>query len=332
MIGAALKFIFAGGIIYWLVSSGKLDLTLISRSIKSGPEIYIGILIYIAVVVMTSFRWQLLLQQKAKSKLSLKKILPINWIGLFFSTFLPGVVTGDVIKLVYIKDLDKNFSKTFLVTSVLVDRVIGLCGLLALAGIFTVFNYSKIASLSPEIKAILNFNFLFSLGGIAFIIALFLPSGIQLRFLRLAKKLPIIGNKVENTLKQTWLLGKDKKVMFLSFLISLTVQFLNVFTIWLITRPFYPTDIPLSLLFSIVPIGLISVAIPISPAGAGVGHFLFEKLFSLLGVSNGASLFNLHFLMILIVNILGVIPFLLKKKHSLKEAQEFEVTSEPKSI
>ncbi len=324
MIGALLKFIFAGGIIYWLIQSDKLDFGLIKDSLKSGPELYIAFFIYSSVVLLTSYRWQSLLQIKASAQLKFKQVLPVTWIGLFFSTFLPGAVTGDVIKLVYIKDLDNSFSKTYLVTSVLVDRIIGLCGLLSLAGIFTIFNYQELSSLSKELQHIMNFNFLLFLGGLSFMLALFMPTKIQEFFLALSKKIPFIGTKLENTLSQAWLVGENKKVVLKVFLISLIVQFLNIFVIWLITKPFYPSDISLSLLFSIVPIGLISVAIPISPAGAGVGHFLFEKLFAMLGIPKGASLFNLHFLMLILVNLMGVIPFLLKKKHSIKEAKDFE--------
>jgi hypothetical protein len=54
-----------------------------------------------------------------------------------------------------------------------------------------------------------------------------------------------------------------------------------------------------------------ATAIPISPGGLGVGHVLFANLFNLVGIDNGASLFNLFFLIAFLHNFSGVIPYLL---------------------
>ena len=56
---------------------------------------------------------------------------------------LPGVVTGDVVKLLYVKDMHKNFSKTYLLTSVFIDRIIGLCGLLFLTGFISILKFLR---------------------------------------------------------------------------------------------------------------------------------------------------------------------------------------------
>ena len=170
------------------------------------------------------------------------------------------------------------------------------------------------------------------LGAIAFIVGLFLPIRFQNIIFKLCEKLPVIGSKIKTTLEQAWLFGKYKKTTFQCFTISVFVQFLGITSIWILTRPYYPEPIPLSLLLGIIPIGLISIAIPISPAGAGVGHVVFEKLFSLLGVPNGASLFNLHFLIMIFTNLIGVIPYVLfAKKHSIEEAEDFDEEASPSS-
>ena len=55
------------------------------------------------------------------------------------------------------------------------------------------------------------------------------------------------------------------------------------------------------------------IAVPISPAGAGVGHVVFETLYREVGLSQGANLFNLYFLINFSINLVGIIPFLLTK-------------------
>lgn len=330
MIFALLKFIFAGGIIYWLLQSGKLDLSIISNSLESGTSVYKAASIYLFVILISSFRWKKILEVKTELPLKYKKVLPINWIGLFFSTFLPGVVTGDVVKLLYIKDESKEFSKTFLLTSVFIDRIIGVCGLLFVAGVTSILNYQELVRLSDEVAVLIHFNFMLFVGAVCFIIGLCLPKNVQKLIYDLCLKIPKIGLKVKTTLEQAWLLGNYKKTTFLCLGISILVQFLGITSIWILTKPYYPAPISLSLLLGIIPTGLISIAIPISPSGAGVGHVVFEKLFSLLGVPNGASLFNLHFLIIIFVNLIGVIPYIFfGKKHLIEEAEEFDQTEAP---
>ncbi len=40
-------------------------------------------------------------------------------------------------------------------------------------------------------------------------------------------------------------------------------------------------------LFSIFPIGMLLTALPLAPGGLGVGHLAFEKLYQLIGLSEG---------------------------------------------
>ncbi|EQC44687.1 lysylphosphatidylglycerol synthase transmembrane domain-containing protein [Bacteriovorax sp. Seq25_V] len=325
MLTALLKVLFAGAMIYWLASSDKLDFNLLNKSIEQGPQLLIGILVIALIVVITAYRWKLLLEAKTDKKLSLAKIIPIHWIGLFFSTFLPGVVTGDVVKLLYIKDMDKNFNKAFLLSSVVIDRIIGLCGLLLLTGIVSALNYTDLVAHGPQIKHLINFNFLLSAGAIGFIICLFIPKSIQNKTLGLVDLIPFIGKKVSHLISQVWIFGDRKKEIFICLLISFFVHVISIINFYLITKPFYQVEIPLAHLYGFIPIGFISTAIPIAPAGAGVGHLVFDSLFGLFSIKGGASLFNLYFLCQVITNLIGFLPYILSnKKHSIKEAEGFE--------
>ena len=61
--------------------------------------------------------------------------------------------------------------------------------------------------------------------------------------------------------------------------------------------------------FFLMPIGLITIAIPISPGGIGIGHVAFESLYSLAGYSGGADIFNLFVIIQLSIFLLGGIPY-----------------------
>lgn len=325
MFKAILKIAFAGGIIFWLLRSGKLDFSLIGQSIQNGWSWAICIALLIAQAAGSAIRWRLLLKIKSDAPLPTTSMIKLTWIGLFFNSVLPGAVTGDLIKLVYARDLDRKLDRTFLVTSALMDRILGLIGLLFLLGIFSIANYSELALHGQKMRAILHFNFLLFAGVLGFLGLLFLPEKVTLPLRNWLERLPMLGPRIKKTLDQVWLIGANKKTIVVCLFISLVLQFSNVLGFWAITEPFYGKELSLMQIFTFVPLGQMAVAVPISPAGLGVGHVIFETLFKFVGIDRGASLFNLYFLCVVAVNLLGFFPYIFSgKRHNLEEAEQLE--------
>ena len=80
-------------------------------------------------------------------------------------------------------------------------------------------------------------------------------------------------------------------------------------------------SIALQDIYTFVPIGMIVTAIPLAPGGMGVGHVAFDKLFNFLSVSNGADLFNVFWITMMTINLLGLIPYLVLGKSKKKQPQ-----------
>lgn len=321
-----LKFIFAAALLYWLIASGKLDLSLVRKSFDYGPQWLIAFLMLILQSSLGAFRYKLLLETKSQSRLPYLKVLKINYIGHFFSTVLPGAVTGDLIKLVYVKKLDETFSKTFLVTITLLDRVLGLSGLLFLAGSFSLIYFGEVTSLSAHISRVIFLNLFLFAGTIAFLGTLVAPFKMQMLILSLVCKIPLLGKKIASILEQLFSLRESRKDLMISFFISVGIQFLSILSFWVISSPFYSGHLPLQYAFTVIPVGLIATAIPISPGGLGVGHVLFANLFSFVNINNGASLFNLFFLCNITHNFMGAIPYMLAGR--VKNLKEIETSTE----
>ena len=55
----------------------------------------------------------------------------------------------------------------------------------------------------------------------------------------------------------------------------------------------------------LMPIGLITTAIPLAPGGIGIGHVAFESLYQLVGVAGGADIFNMYIILQLAVYLMG---------------------------
>ena len=324
---SAIKFIIAAALIGYLIKSGSLDFTLITKSLDNKTEWILCGFFLISNVLTGTLRWKNILQLSTDNKLQYLQVLKINWIGLLFNTVLPGSVSGDFIKLIYARDLDReNFSKTFLITSVLIDRILGLVGLLILLGLFSIMNYTELAAKSSELKNLLHFNFLVFIFVILFVISILLPVTIQSFILNIIGKLPIIAKHATKALEQIWMIGSNKKILFGNIVLSMIGQTFFILGFWSIATPFFETAIPFQYALTFIPLGLCTIAIPITPQGLGVGHVAFKTLFSYFGQSNGDSLFNLYFLSGVTVNLLGIIPYLLyRNNHDIKsEMQEFE--------
>jgi len=325
VIKGGLKFLFTGGILFWLYKKGDLDFSLILKSFEYKLNWVISLILLMIIVFITSYRWKLLLEIKAASKISIVSATRLTWLGLFFSAVLPGSVTGDLVKLVYAKDLDKKLTKTYLVMSALLDRIIGLSGLFVLLGIFSVIFYSQVTLISTAVTNLIHFNFLLFGGVIGFLCTLFLSKRYQEFLIFIVIKIPMIGIRIENILNQFWVLGEKKKIIFFCLFMSMISQTLNIIVFLVISAPFINTELSYLHAFTFIPIGFVTMAIPVAPGGLGVGNAAFSVLFSYYGVSNGASLFNLFFIVWLCINICGSLAYIFSgKKHKLKEAQEFE--------
>ncbi len=112
-----LKFSFALGLIFWLTQSGKLDFKLLLKLLETPSIVIIAIFLMQMDHILVAIRLRIILLERASKSLSLVKLFLSNWIGIFFNSVLPGSVTGDLVKIFYIKNLDKKLTKKFLLVS-----------------------------------------------------------------------------------------------------------------------------------------------------------------------------------------------------------------------
>ncbi|HNB96487.1 MAG TPA: hypothetical protein PLX07_16030, partial [Microthrixaceae bacterium] len=62
------------------------------------------------------------------------------------------------------------------------------------------------------------------------------------------------------------------------------------------------------------PLGLLTIVLPISPAGFGVGHLAFDKLFAMVGLDGGATIFNVFLIGQIAGGVTGFLPYLTLKR------------------
>lgn len=307
-----LKIGIAAGLIYWLLQSGKLDLRLLAQ-LKDHPlAVLTAALLSVVNFFLISYRWRNILRARSATRIPVWGVFKTTWIGQFFSSVLPGSVSGDLIKILYIQKYDATFSKKFILATIFIDRVIGLCALVLMVGTTSLIFGSHIVENAPAMQPLLNINYLLA-GGVllAILVFSFAPQLIGGIFSTAEKFFfPKIWNKLGNLWDD---LVSIRKKMIKGLLISFLVQFIGVLIFWSLIHPFVSGKMDFIQALAFIPLGIVTLALPVAPSGLGVGHAIFQKLFEFAGIDNGASLFNLYFVVTLVVNVMGVIPYVLSK-------------------
>ncbi len=230
-----------------------------------------------------------------------RAVAACHWSGMFFNSFLPSNVGGDVVKG-YIVARDQG-QTGFVVTSLLLDRVINL-GMLLCIGVFTL-----LLQLGDR---------LWAAGFLVLLALLLLGVLVSARWLQgKVRGWPKTGlrGKLGGLLEPVFELAASPRRLFPTLLAAFASQFFktwhNVFVILALGL-----KIPTFCVWYVIPLfGMVS-ALPVSIGGLGLREMVAQ------GLSGPMHLDNTHLvtlslaghLMVVLVNMLGALPFLLRKK------------------
>ena len=314
-----LKILLVGSILVYLVQSGRLNFEKLML-FKDAPEILalmVGVLVLV-VVPMATFRWWLLLRAIGV-QVNPKQTFILTWIGNFFNTTLPGAVTGDVVKGYYVIKAQHEEGRTRAFMTLLIDRIVGLFGLIVMAFLALVLNLELILSQERLHSLAWMITVLFGGTVVFYAIAVFPFKEGRDPFIRLFQRLPAkkISLKVYSAFKSY---QHQKSTLLLTLLLAIGIHTLIALLFFQVANLMGLKEMELATQFFLMPIGLITVAIPLAPGGIGIGHAAFESLYQLAGFSGGADIFNLFVIVQLGVYLLGGIPyFLYSSKYKIPE-------------
>ena len=309
------KLSLAAALIVWLIYSGKLDFSQLAVA-STYPQILVATLAYyfLCLVFLGAVRWRLLLKA-AGYHLGLGRAMGLQLIGFFFNTTMPGAVGGDLIKVYYVIRDNPNLQKSSAFLTILLDRLIGLAGVFSI-GIFVVLTHFSEVMASPVLLSLLSMLVSF----VIFLLLFFAAALYHYRgndpFLKLLV-LPIWGF---GFIKVLYLALREfryhRRNIFYGLLISIFNQMLSLALFCMIAQKMLPpATINYAGIATIFPLGMLVTALPIAPGGLGVGHVAFENLFRMIGMTQGANIFNLFTLTQLTLNMVGVIPYLYLKRN-----------------
>ncbi len=224
-------------------------------------------------VVIRAWRWKILLDAIGV-RVPLGELTAIYLIGFLFNNLLPSGLGGDAMRMVELNRHSQRGSDA--VTSVLVDRFLGLSALQAIALLALLYDWGSIP------PALAYFTVLIFVGGLAgglLLINQRLYLGLRERWslFRRITQIKMIGNLFESF--QRYPLPALGKSYLVSILFNLSLITMNLFIGLALGA-----QATLAQYAVFVPITSLVLVIPISFAGLGVREEAYRQLFGQVGV------------------------------------------------
>jgi len=289
-----LKVVFGVGIVAWMASSGRLNLAQVARSLSRWPIMLAMAGLAYSQVAITVWRWRLLLEAQ-EIRLSYRRAWGLTMIGMLFNVVIPGAVGGDLVKGYYIARAASG-RKSHAATTVLMDRVAGLIGLLFVGAVMVV------AHLGETMRSAATRGLgIMTVGGLAGGLVGLYAAVFAGERLSAWHFLPGFLRNVCRALHEY---RRKSRVIPIALALSVVNQGLGCGMYYLALRASGVADMPMGQFFLVVPLGMVTSAIPISPGGVGVGQAAFFTLFQIVApqyASVGAdalTVFQVVFLLI----------------------------------
>lgn len=223
------------------------------------------------VSMLGAYRWGLLLFDKPTLKETLI-FTRANYMGGFYALFLPSSIAGDLIKWMPIHKKYPDIGKAKLLSSVLIDRVVGFSAFILVAFVSVIIG--KLLNFSFPNYLFWVFLFLF-LGVVVFYILVF-----NFDIEKLLERIPGL-NKLVHVVEL--LKRENKKRIIRCLLVSFVCEFAWFCPVWVISLVF-GAGFSLMSVFIFMPIISLLLVLPISVAGFGGREYLFLFFFSQVGI------------------------------------------------
>ena len=262
--------------VYLLILKGPFQPQQISFILTQKKIMLLGFILIFLQFALMAFRWKKIVEQKTPLTFSLS--LQLTLIGQFFSFFIPGGVSGDVVKALELSKTD-DLSRSESFASVLCDRILGLFSMVLFSTVFLAADY-----LDSKSEVLFRYLIFSATLLLVMFLGLFLGTSI-ITFL--SSFLNSKQNKILNFLEKiissfslTFSSFRNKKIILLTILLSLIIQIISTYFMIEIIKALNVQVPSFFVFFALSCFGFLACAVPITPAGVGVGQAAFYFLFA----------------------------------------------------
>jgi uncharacterized protein (TIRG00374 family) len=259
-------------LIIYLVRSGHLDLKMV-WNLMTFQNVVLALILAGLNLLVAAWRWIILLKAR-NLNIPFGYGISLYLIGTFFNYALPGAVSGDLVRGYYLVQ-DYPGRKMDSALSVLIDRILGLYSFFILTLLAVAFDLEFVMQ-HENIRWVATLALLIFLGMTAFFLLGFSKTLYsRLGFQFVIEKIGPLHRVMEGFQR----FGGAPLILLLSILVSLLAQVLTMTFFYQVTVLTGESDITWKAILFAVPMGFVVSAVPIAPAGVGVGQVAFLYLF-----------------------------------------------------
>ncbi len=281
ILNLALLAIGLGFLIWTLWSNRHVLVDVFSRPIQFRYYLWAFLLVNLAAFI-SFLRWFALVRMLGV-EFKLLDCLRLSYVGSFFNLVIPGAVGGDLVKAAYLARM--NLPRTQAISTLLIDRIIGLIGLFYLASAASIAGWS---TLDPSVRSFGLFAIFMAISGsiALFIILLDLPG----KFL---PKLATSSGKAGLLIREFGLLSKSYRAkwpkIIAMLLVSVFCHSLTCAACYMVGLALFPIfQVSLANHLLIFPLVLFSTAVPLPFGALGFSEEISNQLFQFVGHPSGA--------------------------------------------
>ncbi|MCK9622350.1 MAG: flippase-like domain-containing protein [Methylobacter sp.] len=274
----AARYLIGVLIVAWLLNADLINpkvLDLINIRIASIATLFVLIQLFLA-----GWRVHLLLAAHDIS-VGIWRCIAYNTVGIFYSLFLPGGMSGDLARAYCFWRAYPAASKSALFGALFVDRLLGTVAMIFMGLLSGTFLMTALGLQKFVITSWIGFVVL----GVGYFLVIRLHhrgdktnTGFVGRVLRFIEKID--------------LQGYSARVIGISAMLSLTGHLCAVVVIYLFSGLMH-SGLDFLQVVTVSPIGLLANALPLTPGGVGIGEKGFDLLYGMIGGSQGGNSFLL---------------------------------------
>ncbi len=261
---------------YLLLSVDRADYEAFWNQPKRWDRLILAQLVALLAIVISILRWRRLVNY-FEIPFSTRESLRLGFLGYLLNFVALGSVGGDVFKAILVAK-QKPSKKPEAVASVLLDRAIGLLGLIILAWMsIQLFATPDSPRLLVGIGRVSGILSLFSMA--ALLIAVYAGNWLEPWIVWMERKLPWVGRPMARMARAVRLLHKAPSAIPVLVASSVAVHAMLTYSLFLVSRGIYPETPTLQQHFMVVPPGMAAGALPITPGGIGIQEGAIAGLF-----------------------------------------------------
>jgi glycosyltransferase 2 family protein len=273
-----LRYLLGAILIFWLLKIDLIDIAVLKKlNIQTVmlSSVFIGLQILVA-----GYRVQLLLSEH-DIEAGISRCIAYNCVGVFYSLFLPGGMSGDLVRAYYFWRAYPEANKSALFGALFIDRFLGTVTMITMGLLAATFYMSSLELKNDIVSAWFVF--------FVFAVAYWLMTRMRrqpnektnIYIIWLFKFLEKIDLRIYTASTICWALvlsfsGHIFAVLVLHSCSELLWSGLEFFTV-----------------LAVAPLGFLVNALPLTPGGLGIGEKGFDLLYRLVGGTEGANSFLL---------------------------------------